>query len=162
MARNTCRSPSIISATKRALAMLQASEDLLLCQIMRTAWQRKPARFLSGQPARSVRQRCSLRSNVSVASISFQAEDKEIFSPPLLGLSTFSPPISSLSKRGNRGRKCWGPCTRSHSLLAKNAFCHCNGRHCFRPASVERKVDHNLFQFCLCQSILLCSPKVTH
>src|SRR5258708_26989472 len=45
-------------------------------------------------------------------------------------------------------------------LIAKNLFCNGNSGHRLWPSSVEREVDNHLFQFRLCQSILLCSDKV--
>src|SRR5437870_4614786 len=37
-------------------------------------------------------------------------------------------------------------CTRSHSFLAKNVFCHGNGRHCLWPTSIERKVSNDFLE----------------
>src|SRR2546430_10163427 len=37
-------------------------------------------------------------------------------------------------------------CTRSHSFLAKNVFCHGNGRHCLWPTSIERQVSNDFLE----------------
>src|SRR5712691_340401 len=37
-------------------------------------------------------------------------------------------------------------CTRSYSFLAKNVFCHGNGRHCLWPTSIERQVRNDFLE----------------